>query len=532
MNCRHHIAVLAVALFVSAAGVAFAATPYYLTDLGTPGYSSSANAVATMNGKPVIVGSGQVTSTSTVDACYWTPSGSGFALTDVGPQVQSALGSTIDPGYVWSSSYCTGVNSSGQIVGMYTGFKTDGSNTMETFGFVYTIGGIPTQATIPASDAFVSAVGDINNSGNFVATYTIGMLPEPCPAIINAGTGATTYPGGYGDGGTGYNISAAAINANGFLAGYGDNPSTLVQDAYGWNGSAWIDIPGYAGRGTISRAIDSNGNIVGASRNSSNKNHPFYAPYTGSTWGAMVDLGLNGSNTSGSALGINDNGQMVGWQSNSTNTATAYTWSTTPGSGVPLSTLVSGGTSWTFQQATAVNNQCDIVGDGTDALGNNKAFLLTALPGDANLDGRVDINDLTIVLAHYGQTGTTWAKGEFTGDGTVDINDLTIVLAHYGQTRRLVSRDAGRRAGAVGPAVVGGRAGRPPRLRVAEVEIGACPPSGSCRAVAKARAAEPRRPRRKTRRYFRRATRNAALSPSSCGGWAGARGLDSFAAAR
>ncbi len=59
---------------------------------------------------------------------------------------------------------------------------------------------------------------------------------------------------------------------------------------------------------------------------------------------------------------------------------------------------------------------------------------LTPLPGDANGDGKVDINDLTIVLAHYGQTGMTWSQGEFTGDGTVDINDLTIVLAHYGQT--------------------------------------------------------------------------------------------------
>ena len=57
-----------------------------------------------------------------------------------------------------------------------------------------------------------------------------------------------------------------------------------------------------------------------------------------------------------------------------------------------------------------------------------------SLPGDANFDGKVDINDLTIVLAHYDQTGATWAQGEFTGDGTVDINDLTIVLAHYGQT--------------------------------------------------------------------------------------------------
>ena len=61
----------------------------------------------------------------------------------------------------------------------------------------------------------------------------------------------------------------------------------------------------------------------------------------------------------------------------------------------------------------------------------NKEVLSNALPGDANLDGRVDINDLTIVLGHYGQTGLTWTQGEFTGDGTVDINDLTIVLANY-----------------------------------------------------------------------------------------------------
>jgi hypothetical protein len=56
------------------------------------------------------------------------------------------------------------------------------------------------------------------------------------------------------------------------------------------------------------------------------------------------------------------------------------------------------------------------------------------LPGDANGDGTVDINDLTIVLANYGQTGANWNEGEFTGSGTVDINDLTIVLAHYNQS--------------------------------------------------------------------------------------------------
>ena len=61
---------------------------------------------------------------------------------------------------------------------------------------------------------------------------------------------------------------------------------------------------------------------------------------------------------------------------------------------------------------------------------------VSVLAGDANLDGRVDINDLTIVLANYNQPGKTWTQGSMDGDpaGTVDINDLTIVLANYGST--------------------------------------------------------------------------------------------------
>ena len=58
--------------------------------------------------------------------------------------------------------------------------------------------------------------------------------------------------------------------------------------------------------------------------------------------------------------------------------------------------------------------------------------------GDANGDGRVDINDLSIVLASFGKTaGMSWSTGDFTGDGKVDVNDLTIGLTTLADLPRL-----------------------------------------------------------------------------------------------
>ena len=59
---------------------------------------------------------------------------------------------------------------------------------------------------------------------------------------------------------------------------------------------------------------------------------------------------------------------------------------------------------------------------------------VAVMPSDANRDGQVDINDLTIVLSNFGQTGMTWSQGDFNDDGTVDINALTIRLTNFGQT--------------------------------------------------------------------------------------------------
>ena len=114
-------------------------------------------------------------------------------------------------------------------------------------------------------------------------------------------------------------------------------------------------------------------------------------------------------------------------------------------------------------------------GNGLDFGGYDYAVVGTpTLAGDVNLDGRVDINDLTIVLTNYSQAGKTWTQGSIDGDpsGTVDINDLTIVLATYNTS---VSASAGarhrRRARTGDPAAAGRRPGRPAGLRLAEAEV-------------------------------------------------------------
>jgi hypothetical protein len=56
-----------------------------------------------------------------------------------------------------------------------------------------------------------------------------------------------------------------------------------------------------------------------------------------------------------------------------------------------------------------------------------------SIPGDANVDGLVDVGDLGILAANYGTTsGALWSQGDFNGDGLVDVGDLGILAANYG----------------------------------------------------------------------------------------------------
>jgi hypothetical protein len=115
----------------------------------------------------------------------------------------------------------------------------------------------------------------------------------------------------------------------------------------------------------------------------------------------------------------------------------------TTGAGSIVGTITPyGGLSHTFS-ATMLSNHASslsnilvrdrMVGQNGDLYLDNISILLHAqIPGDANEDNIVDVGDLGILAANYGQSGKTWSQGDFNGDGTVDVGDLGILAANYG----------------------------------------------------------------------------------------------------
>lgn len=69
-------------------------------------------------------------------------------------------------------------------------------------------------------------------------------------------------------------------------------------------------------------------------------------------------------------------------------------------------------------------------------------FVTAALPGDANLDRRVDIADFAVLASQFNSPGT-WAHGDFTGDGLTNINDFALLAGHFNMS---IARDLPRTA--------------------------------------------------------------------------------------
>ena len=79
------------------------------------------------------------------------------------------------------------------------------------------------------------------------------------------------------------------------------------------------------------------------------------------------------------------------------------------------------------------NVNSPLFGYGISAITTGDAITL-ALAGDADLNGTVDLTDLSTVLNHFGQTTSAWGDGNFDGASTIDLTDLSDVLNTFGQS--------------------------------------------------------------------------------------------------
>ena len=95
---------------------------------------------------------------------------------------------------------------------------------------------------------------------------------------------------------------------------------------------------------------------------------------------AIVDLGVLAApyDIASFALGINNEGQVVGQSNSSFPDSAAFLYS--GGAMLDLNSMISPSSGWQLTTATAINDNGQIVGYGTNPSGQTDAFLLTPTP--------------------------------------------------------------------------------------------------------------------------------------------------------
>ena len=63
--------------------------------------------------------------------------------------------------------------------------------------------------------------------------------------------------------------------------------------------------------------------------------------------------------------------------------------------------------------------------------GANTITIARALSGDADLDGVVDLSDLSLVVANWNGAGKIWADGDFNYDGTANLADMSLLAQNW-----------------------------------------------------------------------------------------------------
>ena len=309
------------------------------------------------------------------------------------------------------------INDVGDIVGTYS----DSSGTIH--GFFYSAGSFRPVDFPGATPGSTVPLG-VNNSGTIVGRYANS---QGVFGFIDAGNVFTTIPAPAGP---------IAINNNGQIAGTTSNPSGGTE-GFVYNNGTLTPVNSPVGSNTTFWAINDLGQIAGMYQDSNGVTRTLL--YSNGTFTFPPIPGAGGPGSPFDAMtvnGINDIGQIAVSRlvmSQRIQGGTLYSdygkGNTTVGINDPNAPLtIIGG----------INNRAQVVGGyftgpGTPSL----SFLATpdfstAVPGDANLDGTVDFNDLLVLAQNYGKTsGVSFVQGDFNQDNVINFSDLLILAQHY-----------------------------------------------------------------------------------------------------
>lgn len=228
-----------------------------------------------------------------------------------------------------------------------------------------------------------------------------------------------------------------------------ETPERSYLTAFRWTESEGV-VPLSAGGGFSSSihasAVSEDGKvIVGTMTNDIGLTQAYR--WTQET-GAVPLPDLPGGGVSGSASAVNGDGSMIVGAGSGESGTEAFVWTAQAGTRSLVDVLEGDYNLGAALQGWSLLSDFDIssdgstiVGTGKDPQGQTEAWRATLVgnwgPGDANFDGRVNLDDFGILKANFGLgiggNGVAYrAQGNVDGDSDVDLSDFGLMKSSFG----------------------------------------------------------------------------------------------------